>query len=580
MENNFDQEKLKRRVLEKLQNKIASEEFKNKENIQKGEKRKSKNNGFKVAVILMVGMLVGNGYTYATYNENLFSFILSRAGIISDYNEKSTVLEQDGVAINNNSLTLSSYVMDQENLVITYKLKLAEKVEKIEEFFWENPRIVDHEKTYTISENARISFYKISDSEYEFVRSYDVRNLEVSNDARFVTSVTLFKKLTDYGIKDILGIWDFDVNIIKNNSEESKVYTLKNNVIDIYNKDGSRAQFITFNEEPENLSVKIEELRLTDLATRIIYSADLYSGLKIFVEILDENGNVLLENNTEELYSSGLGEILFAKVNLNLKIIINIDIVGYDNEVIAEGSTTLDLSKDLIKKNNEKEELNYTEIKWNEISFSINDNMRIEERNNITDILGRDKIINNAIYTNEYGFKNYEDYIEIARCENDLPLEKYSLVRYISTVVEYRCFFDEEFYNKDLELTYEEIEEMIQERKIIKDGNEITYKEYYNDYLELTYEEIVKLAEEGKIIKNGKEITIEALKEKADRYVSPITNKKYHNKEVYEYDIFTKDEGYKIYILEINNYKYEFKIPTKLNISNEIEKFVSSIKII
>lgn len=547
MENNFDQEKLKRRVLEKLQNKIASEEFKNKENIQKGEKRKSKNNGFKVAVILMVGMLVGNGYTYATYNENLFSFILSRAGIISDYNEKSTVLEQDGVAINNNSLTLSSYVMDQENLVITYKLKLAEKVEKIEEFFWENPRIVDHEKTYTISENARISFYKISDSEYEFVRSYDVRNLEVSNDARFVTSVTLFKKLTDYGIEDILGIWDFDVNIIKNNSEESKVYTLKNNVIDIYNKDGSRAQFITFNAEPENLSVKIEELRLTDLATRIIYSADLYSGLKIFVEILDENGNVLLENNTEELYSSGLGEILFAKVNLNSKIIINIDIVDYTNEVIAEGSTTLDLSKDLIKNENVKEELNYTEIKWNEIAFSINDNMKIEERNNITGIIGRDKIINNAIYTNEYGVKNFEDYIEIARCENDLPLDKYSLVRYISTVVEYRSLFDEEFYNKDLELTYEEI---------------------------------VKLAEEGKIIKNGKEITIDALKEKADRYVSPITNKKYHNKEVYEYDIFTKDEGYKIYILEINNYKYEFKIPTKLNVSNEIEKFVSSIKII
>ena len=50
--------------------------------------------------------------------------------------------------------------------------------------------------------------------------------------------------------------------------------------------------------------------------------------------------------------------------------------------------------------------------------------------------------------------------------KNDLPLDKYSLVRYISTVVEYRSLFDEEFYNKDLELTYEEIEEMIQERKI------------------------------------------------------------------------------------------------------------------
>ena len=199
MENNFNQEKLKKRVLEKLQNKIASEEFKNKENIEKGEKRKSKNNGFKVAVIFMVGMLVGNGYTYATYNENLFSFILSRVGIISDYNEKSTVLEQDGVAINNNSLILSSYAMDEENLVITYKLKLVEKVERFEDYFQEIPQIVDSGKTYTISEKSRISFYKISDTEYEIVKIYDVKNLEISNDARFVTTVTLYKELLDDG---------------------------------------------------------------------------------------------------------------------------------------------------------------------------------------------------------------------------------------------------------------------------------------------------------------------------------------------------------------------------------------------
>jgi len=554
MENNFNQEKLKKRVLEKLQNKIASEEFKNKENIEKGEKRKSKNNGFKVAVIFMVGMLVGNGYTYATYNENLFSFILSRVGIISEYNEKSTVVEQDGVAINNNSLILSSYAMDEENLVITYKLKLAEKVERFEDYFQENPRIVDSGKTYTISEKSRISFYKISDTEYEIVKIYDVKNLEISNDARFVTTVTLYKELLDDVIQEELGVWKFDVNIIKNNSEESKVYTLENKVIDIYNKDGSRAQIgglEQFNIEPENVIVKIEELRLNELGTKIIYSGFCFStdpGIKSFVEIVDENGNVLLGNNTEELVVDSIGEILFAKVNLNSKITINIDIVDNFNSVIAEGSITLDLSKDLVEKKNVQEELNNMEVKWNEIAFSINDNMEISE---MSDGTGKDKIIHNNIYKNEYGFKNYECSIEITRSEEDLSLDQYSALRYIISLAN-----GEGLSENDI-LVY-----------------------YYNNYIELTYEEIVEIAKVGKIVKDGKEITIDSLKKNSMLDISQITNKEYYDKEVYEYEVETGDTRVEIYILEINNYKYEFKIPTKLNVSNEIEKFVSSIKII
>ena len=55
---------------------------------------------------------------------------------------------------------------------------------------------------------------------------------------------------------------------------------------------------------------------------------------------------------------------------------------------------TLDLSKDLVEKKNVQEELNNIEVKWNEIAFSINDNMEISE---MSDGTGKDKIIHNNI---------------------------------------------------------------------------------------------------------------------------------------------------------------------------------------
>lgn len=552
MENNFEQEKLEKRVLEKLQNKITTEEFKNKEKIKKVKKRKNKRIALKVASFLVGGILVGNVYTYATFNENLLSFILSRSGIINDYTEKSIMVEKEDVSINNNSLTLSSYAMDNESLVITYKLKLSADVEYFEEFLADSSKIVDGENTYSISEESRVSFYKISDVEYEIVKIYDIRNLEISKDARFVTSVTLYKEL-DGSIVDKLGIWDFDINIIKNNLEESKIYTLENKVIDIYNKDGSRAQFamIDGKADPHYVSVKIEELRQTDLGTKIVFLGSLYTqpGIDTFVEILDEKGNVLLANNTEKILGNPATEVLFSKVDLNSKITINIDIVEYPNNVVAEGSITLDLSKDLIEKINVQEDLNDIELEWNEIGFRVNDNM---ERYEDFDNERKAKKINIYICKNEYGIKDYyRDCIEITRCASELSLEKYCDLSYIINLAN---------------------------AEGLSENNMEIY--VYNDYIELTYLEIVEIVKVGRIIKNGKEITVDSLKKNSIYDITKITNKEYSNKNTYEYEVQFGENLYKIYVLEINNCKYEFKIPTRLNLANEIEKFISSIKIL
>ena len=101
--NNIDMNELKKNVLNKLETKIAVEEFKIKEEIKDNENnngnsnnttskvksmRKKNNFLYRVAAVLIGIIFVGNVYTYAAYKENLFSFIVSRIGIIDNYSEK------------------------------------------------------------------------------------------------------------------------------------------------------------------------------------------------------------------------------------------------------------------------------------------------------------------------------------------------------------------------------------------------------------------------------------------------------------------------------------------------------------
>ena len=96
--NNIDMNELKKNVLNKLETKIAVEEFKIKEEVKINESnnntskvksmRKKNNFLYRVAAVLIGIIFVGNVYTYAAYKENLFSFIVSRIGIIDNYSEK------------------------------------------------------------------------------------------------------------------------------------------------------------------------------------------------------------------------------------------------------------------------------------------------------------------------------------------------------------------------------------------------------------------------------------------------------------------------------------------------------------
>ena len=154
--NNIDMNELKKNVLNKLETKIAVEEFKIKEEVKINESnnntskvksmRKKNNFLYRVAAVLIGIIFVGNVYTYAAYKENLFSFIVSRIGIIDNYSEKGEDVNLKEQSLGND-LTLQSYAIDNNNLVVTYNLKLEEKQEYfIELLADESSLIIDGEE--------------------------------------------------------------------------------------------------------------------------------------------------------------------------------------------------------------------------------------------------------------------------------------------------------------------------------------------------------------------------------------------------------------------------------------------------
>lgn len=355
MENNFNSD-LNERVLEKLEQKIAIEEFKEKEQIEKKQNRK-RGTFWKVASVAIVAILLAeNAYTYATYEQNIFSFILNKVGILENYSEKNIEVNDEKLSDveGENILTLVNYGMDKETLIVNYNLQLEEKPEYFMEKLLGDFTIVDGENVYILEEHHLTSFYKINDTEYEVIKIFAIDSSKLSEDARFVANVKLYKEF-EGPIEDLLGEWSFDIKLEKSKlSLEHQEYYLENSVIEFFDENGKKDTFEYIDEnsnlEPIAVTVEIVELKQSDLATKLVFFSEvLYTDVKYFVEIINENGDIILENNTVSIRGGGFEEILFSRIDLNSKITVNI--YGYNGTVeTSKGSIELDLSKDLKEK--------------------------------------------------------------------------------------------------------------------------------------------------------------------------------------------------------------------------------------
>ena len=559
MENNFDNEELKNNVLKKLEQKIAIEEFKEQEQIKNNKKELRRKGSFlKVASLLVIAfLLTGNVYTYATYEQNIFSYIFTKVGILENYAETSIEVEQEIISedYGGNSLTLVSYGMDKETLLVNYHLKFSEEQEYFVETLFETASIVDGDKSYNLDKNNFSSFYKISDTEYEIVKSFDIDASMISDNARFVTNASLYKEL-DGPIADLLGNWEFDIKLEKSKLDlDYKEYDIKDKEIELFKENGERNEFEIYNQhgeltgEVEPVSVKILGLKESDLATKLIFYGNLYTNINYFVEILDENGNVLLENKTAEIYNMIPMEILFSKVSLDSKLRVNI--YEYDwNEsgeeiLTSKGTIELDLSKDLIPK--EEKEHEYNKVEWEGLSISYDENTKIEPNE-------YHPWINIELFDNVGDYSTYGKYISIKKSTNIL--------------------------NQSLD----EIVDILRTNDVIKESKEIVDTYYFfvpvgndTERIDLSYEEVLKLDENGKIEYNGKDY------DKSDLGISIYPEEKDIVKETLVggvraltyTDAFNED----IYVFLVNDSLYVITCPTDFDYTERVDAFISGIEI-
>ena len=147
MENND----LNKRVLQRLEEKIAIEEFRKKENIKKP------NYLLKVASFFIATVIItGNVYTYATYEKDLFSYLLEKIGI----SEENFVGIDQTEENNETKLTLGNYGIDEDTLMVTYKLKLNKPIDYFVEYLISETTIINVDNIQELEDKKEI-FYKI-----------------------------------------------------------------------------------------------------------------------------------------------------------------------------------------------------------------------------------------------------------------------------------------------------------------------------------------------------------------------------------------------------------------------------------
>ena len=369
MEHKINNDEFGKRILEKLEKKIAISEFQKQENIRKVNNYK-KIVLLKVASFIMIVILItGNVYTYATYNQNMFSYLLNKIGIFNDYDEHhhdvNQIQNNDG-----NILTLNSYAVDKETLILNYRLKLKEK-QKFHNEIFDQTKIITNSGTYDLDESKYNNIQmieKISDTEYDIYKFYKIDGSKINENCKIYSKINIYSYI-DEVTEDLMGTWEFYFDIEKNNKAINyEEYILENKTTNFIDVKTNKTQFLYDNLTE---SVILSQLKQSDIATKLVFLLKDYGteeGLRYYVEILDENGNIILENNLEYLIGGVNSEVIFKKIDLDSKLKINIyETEIAENIIYRKATMEVDLSKELKAK--EKESSKMIKENWKDIEF-------------------------------------------------------------------------------------------------------------------------------------------------------------------------------------------------------------------
>jgi len=308
-----------------------------------------------IIAFFIIGFLVNRGYLENTIDEEVYtstpieSNIIEKIGIIDDYRRigKSLDISKND---NDNVLTLLSYALDRDTLILDYNLKLNSSMDFIKNLSHVMVISVDG-VSYTIEDfdhsNIEI-FDKISDTEYEVCKIIKLDSDDIKDKTSCNFKVFLYRD-TETIDSETVAEWIFEFDIDKKDISVFNKYELTRN----------------FSE-----NAKVVEVTQTDLGTKFSIILNDYTtepDVHYYVEILDEKGNEILQPNLEYLVGGVKTDIITKKINLDEKLTFNIYETFSNGENNKSITFDIDLSKYL--KIKEEDRISLKENKWKDISF-------------------------------------------------------------------------------------------------------------------------------------------------------------------------------------------------------------------
>lgn len=536
---------LNEKVLNRLREKIAIEEYRVAQKEFSNVDRKIKPASFfKVASVAIITTVVaGNLYTYATYNKDIFSYVLDRIGIFEIDKEK-IVQVNDTQSSNDAELTLENYGIDEETLIIGYRLKSDKPIDSVMEYFGDTTTIIDENNEYHLEANNFAAFYPISDTEYEVLKSYSLDPSIISDNAVVKTNLKLYKYLdTD----ETSGEWEFEFQLEKDKTDvDYEEYLLEDKYVELE---------ILNNEERDFLpTAKILEIKKSDMATKlVIYIENYLTDVSYFVEVLDENGNTILEDNIQRVYGGIPTEVLLRKIDFNSKINVNIyekDGIGDAKfETLSKGNISIDLVNDL--KKSETKEISYITKEWCDLNLTYDDEYEVDEYTNE---------LRNGDTEYTLGFALYE-YVGNEKFTIDIGN------------INLKCFNNT--LNKNVQECFEEIKSL----NVLGDNLPL-FQDEYTIYLDgsgeevkLNHAQMIELSKNREIVIDGTVINSE------NNLFMDIKCKNMQKLEIDGAEAISWIEyDYKKYVFEYNGKIYIISTPNDINDKKGIEKFINSIK--
>lgn len=546
MENN----ELNKRVLQKLENKISIENFKQ-ESAKKAYKPKIKTwIGMRAASITIIaGLLGGNVLSYATVHEDLFTcvkkLLLDNIGITEEYNKEK--IETEIVSENNEiEMTLKEYAIDKENLIIGFNMKLPCPIE-FEKETVSHTTISNNNETFDISSSNKCIFNKISDTEYVIYEIYDIDSSQLKEGAKINEQIELYKEFNDVPEKQI-GQWSFEIPIdISKIDNTYKEYKLEKNIQLKYKENKYT--------KPENTdfipNVTISQVKTSNIATKLVMMVNNYTTEPSYsntIEILDKDGNIILNKDQEYLMGGVNKSIIFKKIDLNQEITINLyeqtEVEG-EYTITAEASEKINLM-DYVKEDDEKRKKN--KAIFADISFeTYATDEEIKQSN--------DGAIENSFYipsTEETGHL-----VEIVRYKN--------------------------IYNRDLNTLFEDLKLLelaggygVNEEYSINETDESGA--VIEEHSGISYEEILNYARNGYIDINGKRVYLND----DSKHISKYNN--IRNIKIDEIPAISYSMDYGMvesrYLFILNGYVYEIRCESNFNNNKILQEFIDSIKVV